>query len=130
MGAPQLNSWCKLLWNKCIPPSTCILLWRLQHDKFPTNNMLSKRGLHMTSRCNLCRLNTECIDHIFFNYIFIFYLTTSLHIRFGIDWSFSLTLLQLFLWGKIYGWGLTFGWSPILFWWLGLFLSHSLFLGP
>jgi len=38
-AAPTLP-WAEIIWNNCIPPSHSFSLWRLMHDKMPTDENL------------------------------------------------------------------------------------------
>jgi len=62
---PQNLSWAKVIWHSAIPPSKSFLVWRLFHDKLPTDENLIKRGLQFPSVCNLCGLSQETTKHLF-----------------------------------------------------------------
>ncbi|MCH80179.1 ribonuclease H protein [Trifolium medium] len=62
----QILDWAKLIWMKDIPPSKALLVWRLMHDKIPTDENLMLRGCHISSVCNLCCKHVENSYHIFF----------------------------------------------------------------
>lgn len=49
---PKLT-WTKPTWSKDISPSKSLLLWRLMHDKLPTDENLTLRGCFMPSMCYL-----------------------------------------------------------------------------
>jgi hypothetical protein len=44
--------WAKVIWSPDIPPSKYLFVWRLMHDKVPTDEHLLKRGCHLPSMCN------------------------------------------------------------------------------
>jgi hypothetical protein len=48
-------SWAKLIWNIDIPPSKSFLVWRIMHEKVPTDENLMVRGCHITSMCSFCK---------------------------------------------------------------------------
>jgi hypothetical protein len=48
-------SWAKLIWNIDIPPSKSFLVWRIKHEKVPTDENLMVRGCHITSMCSFCK---------------------------------------------------------------------------
>lgn len=58
--------WCKLIWSTSIPPSKSFLIWRLIHNKVPTEDKLWSRGCHVVSICSLCCQDYETSDHLFF----------------------------------------------------------------
>jgi len=62
---PQSLSWSKMIWHAAIPPSKSFLLWRVFHDKLPTDDNLSKRGCLLPSICNLCGAAQETSIHLF-----------------------------------------------------------------
>ncbi|GAU32674.1 hypothetical protein TSUD_218510 [Trifolium subterraneum] len=50
--------WAKTIWNSDIPPSKSLLVWRLMHNKVPTDENLMLRGCYMPSMCSIC--NNTC----------------------------------------------------------------------
>ncbi|CAJ2652437.1 unnamed protein product [Trifolium pratense] len=58
--------WAKIIWSPDIPPSKSLLVWRLMHDKVPTDENLMLRGCSFPSMCNLCNNHVESSFHIFF----------------------------------------------------------------
>jgi hypothetical protein len=58
--------WAKLIWNPAIPPSKSLMVWRLMHEKMPTDENLMIRGCAIPSMCNLCNCHVESSFHIFF----------------------------------------------------------------
>lgn len=60
-------NWGKLIWSKSIPPSKSFLLWRLLHNKIPTDDQLWARGCHIVSMCCLCGRSYETTHHVFFS---------------------------------------------------------------
>ena len=61
----QNLSWDKSIWHIVIPPSKSLLIWRLLHDKLPTDDNLIKRGCQIPTICNLCGLAQETSIHLF-----------------------------------------------------------------
>ncbi|CAJ2637539.1 unnamed protein product [Trifolium pratense] len=59
-------NWAKYIWSCDIPPSKSILVWRLMHEKVPTDENLMIRGCSIPSMCNLCNRHVESSFHIFF----------------------------------------------------------------
>jgi hypothetical protein len=41
------------------------MVWRLFHNKIPTDDVLAARGFHFPSMCNLCNNNAEAALHLF-----------------------------------------------------------------
>jgi mannosylglycoprotein endo-beta-mannosidase len=62
--------WAKLIWIHAIPPSKSLLVWRLMHQKVPTDENLMSRGCAIPSICNLCSCHSESSFHIFFECAF------------------------------------------------------------
>jgi hypothetical protein len=62
--------WAKLIWNPAIPPSKSLLVWRLMHQKVPTDENLTSRGCVIPSMCNFCNAHSESSFHIFFECAF------------------------------------------------------------
>jgi hypothetical protein len=46
-------SWAKTIWSIDIPPTKSLLVWRLMHDKTPTDENLMFRGCNLASQCSL-----------------------------------------------------------------------------
>jgi ribonuclease HI len=59
--------WPKFIWSPDIPPSKSLLVWRLMHNKVPTDENLKLRGCALPSMCNLCCKKEESSFHIFFD---------------------------------------------------------------
>ena len=55
----------KLIWNSAIPPSKSFHVWRMIHNKMPTDENLHLRGLSFPSMCNLCGKKSETSKHLF-----------------------------------------------------------------
>ena len=62
----QNIAWAKVIWNKNIPPSKSMMIWRSLHNKLPSDDILSFRGCHFPSMCSLCNTQGESIQHLFF----------------------------------------------------------------
>jgi hypothetical protein len=58
--------WAKYIWSIELPPSRSFLVWRLFHDKIPTDDHLKSRGCYVPSMCNLCSNHEETSFHLFF----------------------------------------------------------------
>jgi hypothetical protein len=66
----QHISWAKIIWCEDIPPSKSCLMWRVMHNRLPTDDLLSHRGCYIVSKCDLCgRILKPCI--IFFVIVFL-----------------------------------------------------------
>lgn len=61
---PQ-NKWFKFIWNPAVPPSKSFVVWRLLHNRIPSDEQLIRRGCHLVSVCNLHSAVVETTDHIF-----------------------------------------------------------------
>ncbi|MCH86122.1 ribonuclease H protein, partial [Trifolium medium] len=58
--------WAKVIWSPDIPPSKSLLVWRLMHNKVPTDDNLMLRGCELPSMCSICSKTVESSFHIFF----------------------------------------------------------------
>lgn len=54
-------------WDKSVSPSESMLIWRIAHDKMPTNEHMTVGGFRFPSMCSLCRDNIETTSHILFH---------------------------------------------------------------
>lgn len=63
----QKLHWRKTFWSPDIPPSKSMLVWRILHDRMPTNENLIKRGSTLASVCSTCLKTSETTDHISFH---------------------------------------------------------------
>ncbi|GAU48979.1 hypothetical protein TSUD_245700 [Trifolium subterraneum] len=45
--------WTKIIWNHDIPPSKSLLVWRIMHNRIPTDENLLIRGCYMPSMCSI-----------------------------------------------------------------------------
>lgn len=58
--------WGNKLWNKVVPPSRSFLIWRIIHDKIPTDDKLWHGGCHLVSMFSFCGSNYDTTTHLFF----------------------------------------------------------------
>jgi ribonuclease HI len=58
--------WANVIWSPDIPPSKSLFIWRLMHDKVPTDENLLRRGCFIPSMCSFCFKHDESSFHIFF----------------------------------------------------------------
>jgi hypothetical protein len=63
---PPALPWAALIWCNYIPPSHSFILWRIIHDKMPTEDKLRERGCNIVSVCSLCLGAYETTTHLFF----------------------------------------------------------------
>ncbi|XP_020681381.1 uncharacterized protein LOC110098793 [Dendrobium catenatum] len=54
----------KMMWHKSIPTTVSVFNWRVLKNFVPTDDMLRKKGLFMTSKCQCCA-NLETVHHVF-----------------------------------------------------------------
>ena len=62
----QKIQWAKTIWSPDIPPSKSILIWRILHNRMPTNENLITRGCQLASMCSICLKEHESTLHLFF----------------------------------------------------------------
>ncbi|XP_026435849.1 uncharacterized protein LOC113333641 [Papaver somniferum] len=60
---PKLK-WYKLIWKKCIHPSTCSNIWKITRGDCATDENLNKRGFHLVSRCYICNEYQDSMNHL------------------------------------------------------------------
>jgi len=65
LPALQKIPWAKHIWSPEIPPSKSLLVWRIMHNRMPTDENLSIRGCTMASICNNCFSASETTLHLF-----------------------------------------------------------------
>jgi hypothetical protein len=58
-------SWAGWLWNKSVPPSNSFVVWRIIHNKMPTDDNLIHRGCIVVSVCPFCLSTYETTIHLF-----------------------------------------------------------------
>ena len=61
----QHTSWGKIIWNSAIPPSKSLLIWRIFHNRLPTDENLISRSICIPSIYNLCFQQPESTKHLF-----------------------------------------------------------------
>lgn len=86
-------------WDKNIPPSHSMLVWRFLHNKMPTDEICSLKGIPIISKCSLYMISFEISHHIFFGCPFTNnlwkWLMDKLHVDLNIqDMSDYLNLLK------------------------------------
>ncbi|KAI0493539.1 hypothetical protein KFK09_023657 [Dendrobium nobile] len=54
----------KMMWHKSIPTTVSVFNWRVLKKFVPTDDMLRKKGLLITSKCQCCA-NLETVHHVF-----------------------------------------------------------------
>ncbi|XP_058751102.1 uncharacterized protein LOC131624142 [Vicia villosa] len=59
-------------WDRNVPPSNSMLIWRLDHGKMPTDDNLAARGFKIPSMCSLCSGNAETSSQLFFHCKFVY----------------------------------------------------------
>lgn len=65
-GIGQNIQWAKYVWSPDIPPSKSLFVWRLLHNKAPTDENLMLRGASLASMCSSCNSQPESSNHLFF----------------------------------------------------------------
>ena len=80
----QHINWAKSIWHIMIPPSKSLLVWRLFHNKLPTDDNLILRGCYIPSVCSLCCSTQETSQHLFLDCPFAVQL-----------WSWFVSILNL-----------------------------------
>ena len=61
---PQVVWW-RDVWSRFIPPSRLALTWCVMLNRLPTEDRLCKSGLQLASRCSICGVSSESVDHLF-----------------------------------------------------------------
>ncbi|XP_062014798.1 uncharacterized protein LOC133731445 [Rosa rugosa] len=60
-------AWGKSLWSKFILPRMSLLAWKVLRGRVISDDFLQRRGVALVSRCDLCGIDSESLDHIFLN---------------------------------------------------------------
>ncbi|WCJ18474.1 Retrovirus-related Pol polyprotein from type-1 retrotransposable element R2 [Euphorbia peplus] len=81
----QVPSYFKRIWNKVVPPSRSLLVWRVLHGAIPTHDKLQQRGMSFVSRCCFCLNHVESIDHNFIRCNFASNLWQAISALFGVQ---------------------------------------------
>ncbi|XP_058776262.1 uncharacterized protein LOC131650572 [Vicia villosa] len=68
-SVPQ-GEWSQFPWDIDTGPAHCMIVWRLLHNRLPTDDNLAVCGLQSPSICSLCLEDAESSKHLFFNYSF------------------------------------------------------------
>ncbi|PKU82406.1 Putative ribonuclease H protein [Dendrobium catenatum] len=55
----------KIMWHKGIPTTVYVFNWRVLKKFVPTDDMLRKKGLLITSKCQCCANYLETVHHVF-----------------------------------------------------------------
>jgi len=63
-GVPY--GWGKFILSLYIPPSKTLVLWKVFHERLPTDHHIQNKGLHICSMCTLCEKYEVSIHHLFF----------------------------------------------------------------
>ncbi|KAF9595611.1 hypothetical protein IFM89_001360 [Coptis chinensis] len=64
------SCWSKVVWKKSIHPQLSAIAWKLVHKCAATQESVKKKGVHISSRCCVCRCNSEDFDHLLWNCAF------------------------------------------------------------
>ncbi|RZB80665.1 hypothetical protein D0Y65_030385 [Glycine soja] len=61
----------KRIWYPQIPPSASSLIWRIIHNKLPSQGALRNKGFFIVSMCSLCGSSYETSDHLIYQFPFV-----------------------------------------------------------
>ena len=89
-------SWSREVWRHYLPPTHSFLTWRILHRKIPTVDVLQAKGLQMVSRCSLCCVAEDSLDHIFSKCSYAKTLWLALCSLFEVSLDFSSGFVNLF----------------------------------
>lgn len=59
--------WAKLIWNKHVPPSYAMVIWKLICKKLPPDERFVTRGFYGPSMCSICCATEDSSRHTFFS---------------------------------------------------------------
>lgn len=93
----QVVSWCSFIWKSGSPPFKSFLIWRILHNKMPTDEILKSKGCVTVSMCSMCCKDAESTSHLLFECPFVVCLWNwlSLHINHNVDHSSMISSLTL-----------------------------------
>lgn len=60
----NLQRACKILWHLPIMPKWKFFMWKLLYDRIATKEQLHKRGIVLTTNCDLCPASMEIVKHL------------------------------------------------------------------
>lgn len=63
---PSLNGLKAHIWSIHTVPKIKMFLWRASCDALPVANLILARGMDTDTRCQICGLEGESINHVFF----------------------------------------------------------------
>ncbi|KAK9035354.1 hypothetical protein V6N11_077396 [Hibiscus sabdariffa] len=64
ISSPDFSHFYNALWVSNLPPKVNITVWQIANNYLPTLANLRLRRLNVDTRCPLCKIATESIDHI------------------------------------------------------------------
>uniref|UniRef100_A0A803PF28 Reverse transcriptase domain-containing protein n=1 Tax=Cannabis sativa TaxID=3483 RepID=A0A803PF28_CANSA len=65
----SIKAWWKFVWGSILTPKMKNFLWRLFHHWLPTKIELTRRGMALDTRCDLCNQQEEDICHALWDHI-------------------------------------------------------------
>lgn len=62
---PCINTDARRIWKLKAPPRMLIFGWLTWRNKILTHDNLNKKGMHIVTRCTLCKEGAETVRHLF-----------------------------------------------------------------
>ncbi|XP_043717944.1 uncharacterized protein LOC122665876 [Telopea speciosissima] len=92
--------WVSDIWNRDLLPRTAVFGWRLAHGVLPTDHMVCRKAVPLASRCDLCYMDCETIQHLFLECAFSRQVWMEVLFAFNQSWSGFPTIELLFSWWR------------------------------
>lgn len=73
----------KKILRNFIPLSRLVLVWRILHNKMPTDNFYFMFGFSYPSACSFCLFVAEDVDHLFLHYAYVCGISDCVHLGFS-----------------------------------------------
>ncbi|XP_042515354.1 uncharacterized protein LOC122089723 [Macadamia integrifolia] len=90
--------WLKLIWGHYLQPRQSVFGWRLLQGKLPCDDKIKARGILFPSRCELCMIEEESINHLFLECKCVRYLWSSFSSIFGATFTSYCSSMVLSKW--------------------------------
>ncbi|RVW99041.1 Transposon TX1 uncharacterized 149 kDa protein [Vitis vinifera] len=93
------------IWRVRVPPKVAFFAWEASWGKVLTLEQLQRRGFSLANRCFLCLSEAETVDHLLLHCVKTRVLWNLLFSLFGVSYTLSCTVNELFLDGMECLWG-------------------------
>ncbi|KAF9620149.1 hypothetical protein IFM89_010808 [Coptis chinensis] len=81
--------WSRVVWKNSIHPQLSAIAWKLVYKCATTQESMKKKEVQLTSRCCVCRCNSEDLDHLLWNCGFVHDLWKWIADKFQVEATFA-----------------------------------------